>query len=477
MSSVSKNYLYSVLYQMLTIAIPLITTPYLSRTLGAEGVGVYSYTNSIVQYFVLISMLGINEYGIREIGSKQNKEDRSKSFKEIYSIQAITSAIALVAYFVYLFVVNPQYKTIALIQSIVLVTSMLDINWFFFGIERFKLTVTRNTIIKLFSLVAIFVFVKDSSDLWKYVIIVIGGNLLSNIILWIFLKEEIISTKISITNIARHFIPCLILLLPMLSRSIFVYLDKTMLGMLSGMVETGYYEYSEKIILAVTSILTALGTVMLPRISFLIAQGKERDAHKLTGLSIDFVVGLGMPLVMGILAVSDSLVSVFLGDDYVGCENIVNCMAITVILVGWTNVIRTQYILPYKKDKIYMIAVALGAIVDLGVNLLLIPAYGAFGAAIGWVAAELVITFTQTICASKKLPIIQYLWQCRGFAINSVIMCLVVHNVSRSFDSPLKSLIVGVLSGIFVYGVSTGIYIKLIRKDLWLQLMEYVGVK
>ena len=468
MSDVRKNYLYSVLYQFLTIIVPLITTPYLSRTLGAEKVGIYSYTNSIVQYFVLISMLGILDYGNRTIAACKNKEERSKTFGEIFFIQLFTSIVALILYNIYVYIDNNTYKIIAIIQGIAIVSSLLDINWFFFGIERFKLTVTRNMVIKILSLIFIFLFVIDSDDLWKYVLIMVSSTLLSNLILWLFLKNEINIIKLNVRQSIRHLGPCFILMIPLLSRSIFVYLDKTMLGLLAGMTETGYYEYSEKIILAATSILTSLGTVMLPRISSLVAMKKEEEARKITSLSMDFIAGIGMPLTLGILAVSDSLVNVFLGESYSNC-NIVNVMAITIILVGWTNVIRTQYILPYKKDKVYTLAVILGAIIDFFVNFLLIPSYGAFGAAIGWVCAEVVITLTQTYCASKYLPICQYLKNCFGFFVNAIIMFIIVKYINFFGDNSLTSLLFELITGIFSYTVLTVIYVKSFRKDLWNQ--------
>ena len=476
MSNVKKNYLYSVLYQILTIFVPLITTPYLSRVLGAENVGVYSYTNSIVQYFILVSMLGILDYGNRTIATFQSKEERGKVFEEIYAIQFCTSAIALIIYFIYIFSGIAEYRSIAIIQTIALIASLLDINWFFFGIEKFKLTVTRNMVIKLASLFLIFMFVRESTDLWKYVLIMVGSTFSSNVILWFFLKKEIVITRINIKSVFVHLKPCLILMLPLLSRSIFVYMDKTMLGIMSGMVETGYYEYSEKIILAATSVLTPLGTVMLPRISNLLANGKEKIAQQYTALSIDFVVCVGIAFTFGIAAIAEPLVYVFLGEDYAGCGAIVSMMAITIILVGWTNVIRTQYILPYKKDKVYMMAVFLGAIIDFIINVLLIPKLGALGAAIGWVAAECVITLTQTIYARKKLPIILYIKKDVGFLINAIIMYIVVKGLSNRMETNIKSLAIGIIAGMMIYGVLSVIYLLIFRRDLWNIVKNYLCV-
>jgi O-antigen/teichoic acid export membrane protein len=166
---VKKNFIYNFIYQILILILPLITVPYVSRVLGADGVGTYSYTYSIAYYFMIIAMLGLNNYGNRRIAKvRDNKEDLSKEFWSIYKLQLITSSIMIILYFLYVSLFATKYKLIAFIQILYVASSMLDINWFFFGIEKFKLTITRNTIIKVFSLILIFIFVKNENDLWKY---------------------------------------------------------------------------------------------------------------------------------------------------------------------------------------------------------------------------------------------------------------------------------------------------------------------
>nr|WP_297771110.1 flippase [uncultured Butyrivibrio sp.] len=476
MANVKKNYLFSVSYQILKIIVPIITTPYLSRILGAEMVGIYSYTNSIVQYFILISMLGILDYGNRTIASLKSKKERGQVFGEIYFIQFCSSSIALACYFLYILLFNPPYKRIAIIQGISLVASMVDINWFFFGIEKFKLTVTRNMFIKIASLVLIYVCVKSKNDLWKYVSIMVFSTFISNIILWLFIRREIFFEQVSFKKAIRHLKPCLILMLPLLSRSIFVYLDKTMLGIMAGMTETGYYEYSEKIVLAATSILTPLGTVMLPRISNLLSKGDEQTAQRYTSLSMDFVVACGAAFTAGIMSISDTFVYYFLGSEFRYCGIILKVMSITILLVGWTNVIRTQYVLPYKKDKLYMLAVFFGAIVDFIINYALIPTMGALGAAIGWVAAEIVITLTQTVYSARKLPIQTYIKKDAGFILSAIIMYMILHIIRYSIEgNGLILLLIEIIFGAILYLSLALLYIFFFRKDLWILTRNYFG--
>ena len=210
-----KNLIYNIIYQLLILILPLITMPYVSRVLGADGIGTYSYTYSIAYYFMIFGMLGLNNYGNRTIAKVRDDKDKlSKEFCSIYIFQLITTSAMIILYFIYILVFFEQYRYIAIIQSMYVISSMFDINWFFFGIEKFKLTITRNTFIKVLSLVLIFTFVKTVEDVWKYTAILAGSTLFSNIILFSFLKRYVKFTKINKYDVFKHFKPNLILFLP-----------------------------------------------------------------------------------------------------------------------------------------------------------------------------------------------------------------------------------------------------------------------
>ncbi len=194
--NIKKNFIYNVLYQILIMILPLITTPYIARVIGANGVGVQSYTYSVVNYFVLFAMLGVNNYGNRSIAAvRDDKEKLSKTFWSIYGLQAILSIIMLIIYMFYLIFITNENKVIAGIQSIYIFSALLDINWFFFGIENFKITVTRNAFIKVISAFSIFIFVKKQDDLYIYSLILVIGTIISQVILWFFYKTIYIFCK------------------------------------------------------------------------------------------------------------------------------------------------------------------------------------------------------------------------------------------------------------------------------------------
>ena len=190
-SSTKKNFIYSSLYQVLVLVLPLITTPYVSRVFGAENLGVYSYTNTIAQYFVIFAMLGLNNYGNRAVAmARDDKEELNAVFSEIYTMQLVTGILSLLVYVVYAVFVAQDYKTYSLILTLYVLSAVFDINWLFFGLEKFKLTVTRNSIIKIGSVVAILVLVKTKDDLLIYTSIYAVSMFLSTIALWPYARKE-----------------------------------------------------------------------------------------------------------------------------------------------------------------------------------------------------------------------------------------------------------------------------------------------
>ena len=194
--SIAKNYLYNLTYQILTLILPLITTPYVSRVLGAEGIGIYSYTYSIVSYFILFGGLGIALYGKREIAYVQEKkEERKRIFYELVFFRAITLVIGIAVYCIF-FVNSEPYGVYYKIWLIELIATMIDISWFFQGLEEFKRTVVRNIIVRLASVTLIFVLVKAPSDLNKYLMIYAIADLIGNLSLWLYLPKYFKGIKI-----------------------------------------------------------------------------------------------------------------------------------------------------------------------------------------------------------------------------------------------------------------------------------------
>ena len=450
-----KNFIYNIIYQLLILILPLITVPYVSRILGAEGVGTYSYTYSIAYYFVILSMLGINNYGNRTIAKNRDKKEiLSKEFYGLYFFQLITSLSMFLIYILYLLFFCKQYKVISTIQAIYVLSSVFDINWFFFGVEKFKLTITRNAIVKILALVLTFLLVKSSQDLWKYTIIMAGSTLISNILLIPFLFKYVKYEKINKEDIVKHLKPCIILFLPVIAVSIYRIMDKIMLGILSTVKEVGYYENSEKIINVPLTIITALGTVMLPRVTNMLSNNKEDEVKKVLDKTMPFIMFLALPMVFGILIVSKDFSLIFLGSEFEKSGHLIQLLSITILFLSWGNVIRTQYLIPKERDREYIISAFLGAFINFIMNLIFIPKYQSIGACIGTIMAEFIVMFYQTWKVRKELPIKKYIKNSTQFLIKSIIMFIIVVLLGMAIkENRLLRIILQVLIGILIYGL------------------------
>ena len=289
--SVVRNYMYNLIYQILILILPLVTTPYLSRVLGPEGVGIYGYTYSIVTYFVLFGSLGIALYGQREIAYVQDDPTkRKKVFLELISFRFITLAISVIIYCL-AFVRGEKYHIYYLILLLELLASGFDISWFFQGIEDFKKTVLRNVLVRIISVSLVFILVKTSGDLWKFVLIYSLGDFLGNLLLWFYLPKYLKGEKVGKLNLKMHFVPLLMLFIPQVTTKIYNLLDTTMLGaIISNKNETGFYDQSQKVIRLLITIVTSLGVVMIPRVANIYANGDKKQINKYIKNSFTFVL-------------------------------------------------------------------------------------------------------------------------------------------------------------------------------------------
>lgn len=475
MESLKKNFVYNIVYQILIIILPLITAPYIARVLGAENVGIYSYTYSIAYYFSIFAMLGISNHGNRMIAStKKNKDKMSVTFWSIYAVQFFTFVISIIAYVIYLATFAKDNKLILIIQTIYIISGMFDISWLFFGLEKFKITVTRNIIIKFLTVISIFLFVKTKNDLVQYTFIMVLGTLLSQIYLWKYVGKEVNSIKIDMNIIRENIKPILILFIPVLSFSIYKVMDKIMLGNMASYEQVGYYNNAEKITNIPMGIITALGAVMLPRMSTLIAEGENKKTEKYIIMSIKLVTVLASAIAFGLMGISDVFSPVFFGEDFSACAPIIILLSITVFFISWANVVRTQFLIPNHYDKIYIFSTIIGAIVNLVLNLIFIPKYQAMGAAIGTIAAEFTLMFIQAFSIRKDINIFKVIFRYLSFIILGLAMMLAVQTIGKLMGTSIKTLIVQIASGIVIYSIGALILLKIKNDELYQNISDTI---
>jgi O-antigen/teichoic acid export membrane protein len=407
-SNIKVNFMYQSFYKILVLITPLITSPYLSRVLGAELLGVYSYTLSIVNYFLIIAYLGIDNYGCRSIAGareKGNDTQIQKLFWEIYGVQLLTGMAALCAYVIFCVFCVKEYKSLYIIQGLAVVSAVLDINWFFFGTEQFSLTVTRNSIIKILTVISILLFVKTTDDFVLYALIMSGSTFLSQIVMWGFLFKEVKLYLPGPKDILRHVKPDIALFLPVIAVSIYHTMDKTMLGLLSDYEQSGYYYNADKVINMPLGVVTGLGTVMLPRMSNIVRQKGIQEGNNLLRKSFELNIFLASAMTFGIAAVSKEFVPLFFGSGFEPCTDLVMLFAPVIMIKSLSGLIETQYLIPCSNEKIYTIATIAGAAVNLILNITLIPKMGAAGATLGTLAAEMAVLLFEALMIKKSFNI------------------------------------------------------------------------
>ena len=475
-SSIKKNFFYQCIYEILIILLPLLTSPYLARVLGAEQVGIYSYTYSIAYFFMMFACLGVKNYGNRTIAAvRDDQNELNKTFSNIYAVMIMLATIVSAVYVVYA-VFFSEYRIIAFIQFIYILSCFVNIDWFFFGIEEFRLTVTRNSIVKLITVVAIFIFVRDQGDLWKYCLILALGTLIGQAAVWYFLKDYVQFVRPSWEEMKKHIKPLFVLFIPVLAVSLYKYMDKIMLGILSTKTQVGFYENSEKVINIPTSIITAFGTVMLPRMSNLAAGGSRKQIKDYIERSQELVLCLALALAFGLAGVAQNFSVIFWGSEFEPCGNLIIALAVTIPFISYANVIRTQFLVPQKWDRPYIVSVFTGAGVNIVANLILIQRYEALGAAFGTIFAEAAVCLVQAFYVRKELPVLKYVRKAIYFLIIGVVMFVVVMTIGN-MGVHIHVLLLQILVGAVVYSLFSLIYFIVTKNQTVLPIIDKMLVR
>ena len=390
--SIKKNYLYNLAYQILLIIVPLITIPYLSRVLGVENIGINSFTLSIVAYFILFANIGIGSFGAREIALHQDDRKRySKIFWDCFSYQFITGVISVLAYIVYVSCFG-SYPAVQWIMLLNIVAAIIDMNWFYRGLEEYKYISIRNIFIKIAGVLATFLFVKGPNDLWLFVLINSLSAVLSSCILWIKFFKLADGPNFKEIRIFRYWKESLIYFLPQIATSIYTVLDKTMLGVITrSEAENGYYDQTYKIIQIGLIIMTSLNAVMAPRMAYLYGKGNKEEMRERLKTSFHFIYLLALPIVFGLIAVGPDFSIIFFGEGYEKVCSLLPLFAPIILIIAVSNCIGGQLLVPIGQRAKSAIFLWVGAAVNFVLNIITINLWQSHGAAISSIIAELVI--------------------------------------------------------------------------------------
>lgn len=452
-TSIKRNIVYNTFYQILTLIIPFITAPYISRVIGVAGIGTYSYTLSIQTYFSMFAALGTASYGIREIArNRDDKYKRSKLFWEIELLTATATFICLILWAILIGFSN-ENKIFYIILTMNLFNTMFDISWFYAGMEQFKYTIIQNSIFKILGVVCLFIFVKEPNDLTLYVTIMSLSTLLGTMSMWIYLPKFVQKVKIKELKIKTHFKETLVYFIPTIATSVYTVLDKTLIGVITGEPkENGYYEQAIKIINMASAVtFTSLNTVLSSRNSYLFTENKEEEIKNKIHLSINYILFIGIGIVFGLIAVADKFVPLFFGAGYDEVVGLIKMLSPLVIIIGISNCLGSQYYNPAGLRNKSAKFIVIGACVNFVLNLLFIPKFWSKGAAIATIIAETTITLL-------------YLKYCNGFYsikyilkygwkkfIAGIAMFGIIYFINNLDFNTFTIMVIQILTGIFVY--------------------------
>ena len=446
-----------------------------SRMLGADMLGVYSYSRTLATYFGLFGMLGVKNYGNREISVHRDTGDLNIWFWSIYSVQFLASLLMLIVYLGYTFFFVREDQAVTAVQAILIVDSMLDISWFLFGMEQFKKTTTCSMVVKILTTAAVFLMIREPGDLLKYCLIMSGGTFINQFLLWFYARKLVGRPVFDGGRVLAHVKPMLILFIPVVAVSLYTMMDKLMLGAMSTNAQMGFYEASERIILCASSVITAFGTVMMPRMTKLFSDGDLRESQRYMKLSVDAIMAIAFAIALGIVSVSRLFAPIFWGEDFAPCAYILSALALSIPFSGFANVIRMQYLIPNGMDGAYILSVILGAVSNLTANSLLIPRCGALGAAVGTVIAEGVVCAAQCLAVKKRIDILAYLKSTAFFGMAGLLMYGAVRVLDQRAEITVSWLLLEIVVGGSVYCILYVLYLYHTKNELLMTALQKLG--
>lgn len=461
--SIKKNYVYNLTYQILTLITPLITTPYLSRVFGADGIGTCSYIESISSYFVLFATLGLTTFGQRETSYVQDdRKKRSIIFWETNIIELIASTLCIVAYVAFSFS-QTNYK-LYLVLVLNLFSVIANISWFFQGMEEFGKIVLINIIFKIINIVYIFTFVKTKDDIIIYLFGVAFFGLINNLSYWISVPQYIDRPILKELHPSKHIKTVIALFVPTIAMQVYTVLDKTMIGVITNnSFENGYYEQALKIARLVLTIVTSLGTVMIPRIGYHYSKGDMEIVKQYMYRAYKFVWLCGVPLTLGLIAISNNFVPWFFGDGYDKVVSLLGILSFLILAIGINNVTGMQYLIPTKRENIFSLTVIIGALTNFVLNFFLIQMFQSMGAAIASVVAETTIAIIQIYIVRKELSPFEIVKCGLHYFIAGGLMFITLMQIRGYFNASVLHTFELVIIGAIIYGS-----VLLVMKDEFL---------
>lgn len=407
--SVKFNFLMNLILTGSAILFPLLTFPYVSRILGPEGIGKVAFGTSFISYFVMLSCFGVGSYGVRAIAQvREDIEKLSKTTQEILFINLIMMSFSYLLFFGGIFISDTleKEKILFSVISFQILFTILAIEWFYAGIEQFQYVTIRTLLFRLMALVSTFVFINTKDDYIVFALIGMIATVGASILNLINIRKYISFKYYSNYELKKHLKPMFLLFLTGFAIAIYTNINTTMLGFLRTDMDVGYYNTAVRIKAISLSVVTSLGVVLLPRLSYYIQHNMQAEFHTVLKKSVNFVMLVALPAVIFCVLFAKEMILVLAGHAYMEAILPLQIIIFTVLLAGLTNVLGNQILLSLKKEGKLLISVVLAAIVSVVLNIMLIPKFGATGAAISTTIAELLVLIIQCVFLKNYLKVL-----------------------------------------------------------------------
>lgn len=406
-NSVKFNFIMNFILTASSIIFPLITFPYISRTLLAAGSGAVSSAASVLSYFAMFASLGIPTYGIRACARvRDNREELSRTVQELMIINTVTTVLTYVVFLILLAVV-PKFaaeKELLMINSISLILNVIGVSWLYSALEEYGYIASRTLIFKVISIIFMFLMVKSPDDYIIYgaISVFAGGG--SYVLNFLRLRRYVDFKKTQPYHFKEHLKPIMIFFATSAGISVYTNLDTVMLWMMKTNVDVGYYSAGIKVKSVLSTLITSLGTVLLPRLSYYAEKGNKEEFYKIIAKACNFVVLLGAGVTVYFWMYAKESILLLAGEDFYGAIAPMKYLMPTVLLIGLSNVTGIQVLTPTGREAKVLYSILAGAATDFVLNLVLIPYIAADGAAIATTVAELVVMLVQCVYLKDTLP-------------------------------------------------------------------------
>lgn len=452
MKQITRNYIYNLLYQLFIMFIPIITAPYLARTLGATNQGIASYITSVASIISTVTLLGVYNYGNRQIAyERDNRPKMSQIFWEIMSVRVILGLVGTIIYFFVVAIIG-RYTQYFIIYYTWLLASYCDCTWLYVGVEDMKPAVIKNFFAKLITIIGIFILIKKKEDIFIYVLILGLSVLISNMWAYTQLFNYIDKPKINRKNIFQHIKSSFILFLPSVATLVYLQIDKIMIEFITRQTsQVAFYDNSEKIVTIPLSFITVLSTVMMPRIANEFSKGNTNNIRKYILKIADISLFLALPMTFGLILISSKFVPWYLGDEFTPIIYGIIFLSPVIISNSLEGISGKQYFTATNQVKILLKAYTSTAIMNVLINIILIPKYGFIGATIATLISSYTSVIVQYYYLNKQINIKPIIKNILKYFIMSSFMTIITLLLTINMPSSALTTIFQVLIGIVIY--------------------------